>query len=484
MSDLVYQSATQLAAAIRTGSVTSTDVVEAFLAQIATRNPALNAVVTVNEDRARQRARQADKALATGEIWGALHGVPVTIKDAFETAGLRTTAGHKPLAEHIPAQDATVVARLRGAGAIVLGKTNLPELAMDIQSDNALFGATKNPWDPARTPGGSSGGEAAALAAGLSPLGIGSDIGGSVRIPAHFCGVFGLKPTEGRVPFSGHIPPLPGKLNAIRHLAAHGPLARSAADLRLCLQIISGPDGRDPDARACSLEEVPARPIQEYRFAWTDDFGGLPVSTHTRAALRKLADDLANAGCHVERATPRDFDLEQVWKTYGELFGAMAFASFPRVARVAVKTFGRFLFKDVISRSGARGATTTLQGYFEILQRRDELIGALEGFMGGYDAWLCPVTSAPAFPHRKRGKIHTPIHVDGTPIPGNLAGTGYTCPFNLTGNPVVVTPLGVSPEGLPLGVQVVGHRWGDMPLLNVAEALSQITGPFRRPPGF
>ncbi len=482
MTELVFRSASDLAKAIGVRQVSATEVVEAFLSQIAARNPAVNAVVTLDEEGARRRAREADEALAQGEVWGPLHGVPMTIKDTLETAGLRTTAAHKPLADHIPERDATVVARLRAAGAILLGKTNMPELAMDIQTDNALFGSTKNPWNPTRTAGGSSGGEGAALAAGMSPLGIGSDIGGSIRIPAHFCGVFGLKPTEGRVSNSGHIPPLPGTLNVVRHLAVNGPLARSVADLRLALRIIAGPDGQDLGVPAASLQPVPPRPLRQYRFAWTDDLGGLPVTVDTHIALEKLAQDLTDAGCHVEQTAPRDFDMQEVWKTYGELFGSMLFVGFPAPARAAVRTFGRFLFKDPISRAASKRATASLKDYFEVMQRRDRLIQSLESFLGKYDAWLCPVTPTPAFPHRKMGKIHTPIEVDGASIPGNLAGTGYTCGFNLTGSPVVTIPLARSRDGLPIGVQIVGRRWGEMALLNAAEALTEITGPFRQPP--
>lgn len=482
MSDLVFQPAIELAKVIRNQEAAASEVIEAFLAQIAAHNPALNAVVTLDETGARRRAKQADDALAKGEVWGPLHGVPVTIKDVFETEGMRTTCGHKPLAANIPDEDATVVARLRRAGAIVLGKTNMPEFAMDIQSDNPVFGATNNPWNATRTPGGSSGGEAAAVAAGMSPLGIGSDIGGSLRIPSHYCGVLGLKPTEGRVPNTGHI--FPGKVNSVRHLAVSGVLARSVADLRLCLEVIAGPDGRDMTVSPVALAHVPARPLNEYRFAWSDSFGGLPVTSETKTAMNKLADDLANAGCRVEKASPPNFDAEEVWQTYGELFGMIAFANAPIIARAFVKTFGGFIFKDPVSRAAACRATANSRRYFVVLEQRDRLLRSLESFLADYDSWLCPVATTPAFPHRTMGKIHTPIDVDGEKVPGNIAGIGYTCGFNLTGHPVVVAPLTESQEGLPIGVQVVGRLWGEMALLNAAEALTQLIGAFRRPPGY
>lgn len=482
MTDIFYQTASWLAESIHEGKISATEVSEVFLSRIASENPSLNTIVTLDETRVRQRARDADEAMARGEIWGPLHGVPVTFKDVFETAGLRTTAGHKPLSEYIPETNATVVSRLQNAGAIVLGKTNMPELAMDTQCENSLFGVTSNPWHPERTPGGSTGGEAAAIAAGMTPLGLGSDIGGSIRIPAHYCGVFGLKPTEGRVPQSGHIPPLPGSPNWIRHLAASGPLARSVADLRMCLKIIAGPDGHDLAVSPVTLADVPVRPLKKYRFAWTDQFGDLAVSADTSVAMRKLADDLTDAGCRVEHTAPRNFSFDEIWRTYGELIGIMLAAHAPLPSRVIAKTLGPLMFRnDVITQAAAGKTTANIRSYFDILQRRDKLIRSLENFLANYDGWLCPVASSPAPLFRKKGKINNPIDVDGKMVPGHLGAIGYTCPFNLTGNPVLVVPLAVSGDGLPIGVQVVGPLWGEMALLNVAEAMTQITGPFHRP---
>ncbi len=236
---LAFADATRIAGAIRSRQVSALAVVEMFQARIARLNPAINAIVTLN-DRARERARDADRALAAGESWGPLHGVPVVIKDCFETAGIRTTAGFPPLAEYVPEEDAVVVARLLAAGAIILGKTNVPTLAMGIRTHNPIFGVTRNPYDLERTPGGSTGGGAAAVAAGLAPLDVGSDNGGSIRIPAHFSGLYGLKLTEGRVSDRGHIPVLPGFPPSIRHLKSVGTLARSVDDLELALKVLVG----------------------------------------------------------------------------------------------------------------------------------------------------------------------------------------------------------------------------------------------------
>ena len=480
---LVFSSAQEVAAAIRDRRVSAVEVVDAYLARIARHNPALNAIVTLNEEEALARAREADTALARGEVWGPLHGVPVTIKDSFATAGLRTTSGFAPLANYIPAVDATVVARLRAAGAIVLGKTNLPMLVHGFQSDNAIFGRSNNPWDLERTPGGSTGGGAAAIAAGLSALEVGSDYGGSVRIPAHYCGVYSLKPTEHRVSTVGHIPDLPGQSRGVRHVATPGPLARSVQDLALALQVIAGPDPRQPEVPPVPLVPAVPRPWDALRVAWADDFGRLPVTRDTRTALAGLVAALEERGCTVAQCLPDDFEFPDLWETYGELRqcevgGAMS----PELEEECAARFGvNAASDDPELRGMARRLNATLRQYTETLTKRDAHIAAVERFFETWDALLCPVTVGPAFPHCAPG---TPIDVDGRPVPYRLGGTGYTSPFNLTGHPVVVLPLARSAEGLPIGVQVVGQRWGEMKLLAIAEQLVEQTGPFQRPPGY
>ena len=267
---------------------------ETCLDRIRRVNPRLNAVVTVDAEGARQAARDADVRRARGGACGPLHGVPITIKDSFETAGLRTVSGDRSFAQHVPLRDAPPVARLREAGAIVVGKTNLPALASGIQTDNAVFGRTNNPWDPARTPGGSSGGAAAAIAAGLSCLDLGSDIGGSIRIPSHFCGVFGLKTTGGCISGAGHLASrrrlvVPAGWEPLLELAAFGPIARSVDDLRLGFPVIA-------DSARVALERPPSRPGYTMRIAWTGDFGGAPLSEDSREVIERLGRDLARAG--------------------------------------------------------------------------------------------------------------------------------------------------------------------------------------------
>jgi len=487
MNELTFRTATQLASAIRNREVSAVEVIEAHLTQITRHNTKLNAIVTLDEGGARKRATEADGALARGELWGPLHGVPVTIKDVFETNGMRTTSSFKPLSRYMPKIDATVVARVRSAGAILLGKTNMPELAMDFQSNSPIFGPARNPWDPKRTPGGSTGGGGAAVAAGLSPLEIGSDLGGSIRIPSHFCGLFGCKPTEHLVPSTGHIPEVPGQIRTVRHMGVFGPIARSVEDLDLALRLIAGPDSQDWDVPPVDLSEAAVPSFQELRIAWTDDFGGVPVTRETKSALAGLAERLSAAGSRVERLSPPGFDLELAWKTYGEIVGAEIGFNLPFAVRAASRLFGQIIYREVpVYRALARSVALDLRLYMTALSRRDSLITALERFLSSWDAWLCPVSATPAFSLRPSGlgRPIQPLDVDGRKVQYYTANMSYTAPFNVTGSPVVVLPLTHSEEGLPIGVQVVGRRWHDMKLLAVAKRLAERTAPFRKPPGY
>ncbi|MBO3458046.1 amidase [Aetokthonos hydrillicola Thurmond2011] len=459
MNDLVFLPAHQIAKAIRDRQVSSVEVTHAYLNQIAKYNPRLNAIVTLDAENAIAQSKEADKALAQGENWGILHGVPVTIKDTLETKGLRTTSSYQPLANYVPTQDATVVARLRAAGAIILGKTNTPQLADNFQTNSPLFGRTNNPWNHEYTPGGSTGGGASAIAAGLSPLEIGSDIGGSIRVPAHFCGIFGLKPTEHRVSTFGHIPELPETPKTIRHLQTVGPLARSVEDLRLCLSLIEGSKSHQPEVMPLSQQVNPVTTLQSYRYAWSEGFGDIPAAAETKAALQKLALSLAALGCCVEQHNQLPhFDSNAVRDTYLKIYNFELGLSQPELTQFEQQ-----------------------QNYITALRERSILIANIENFLSDWDVWLCPVVPVPAFTHRQPG---TPIEVDGCEFPYLTTIGAYTTIFNLTGNPAVVMPFTQSRDGLPIGVQVVAQRGSDMKLLQIAEILTQVTGYFKRPPRY
>ena len=488
MEDPTFEAATELADAIRDGQLSAVELLDAHLARIEQHNPTLNAIVTLDAERARARARDADEAAARGEFWGLLHGVPVTIKDAIATADIRTTGGYEPLSDYVPAEDAPVVARLKAAGAIVIGKTNLPVLSRDFQCENPIFGRSNNPWDLERTPGGSTGGGAAAIAAGLSPLELGSDIGGSVRIPAHFSGIYSLKPTEHRVPTTGHIPDLPDAPRAVRHMNTIGPLARSLNDLDLALRLISGPDGREVEVPPVPLDSVGTPQSSELRLAWTAAFGAVPVTRDTSAGLKELAQNLAGVGARVEQCLPDGLDFELLWETHGAMIHAER-ASTMTEAEEAAYLRERGLDLETLDprsdnpmeRGMAKASNSTLRDFAAILNQRDAQIQILEQFFVEFDALLCPVTATPAITHRPR---NTPIDVDGQEVTYWSAGGGYTGPFNLTGHPAVIVPLTQSAEGLPIGLQIVGPRWSEMKLLAIARALEPFVQGYKRPPGY
>lgn len=455
--DIVFSSTTQLAAAIRAGRVSAVEVLEAYLAQIERHNPTLNAVVTINAEQATERARQADEALARGEVWGPLHGVPFTLKDAHSTAGMRTTTGFPPL-DHVPQEDSTITARLKAAGGILIGKTNVALMLGDpAQSSNPIFGRTNNPWNIERTPGGSSGGAAAALAAGMTPFEIGTDLAGSIRIPAHFCGLFGLKPTENRVSLAGLIPGLPTP-RSIRVMSCIGPMARIVEDLALLYPIIAGPDGRDTEVQPVPVDEVPQLELRDLRVAFAPTFPGIPVAAEIHTAIEELARQLKPMCTAVEEAALPALDFNQDLSSAGELIGMMIGAFQPE----------------------ANEPPTTLAQYLEVLHRRDQSIIAWEQFFQAWDVLLCPASMITAFPHCEMG---SPLHVDDQEVTYWLVNA-HTTLFNYTGHPAVVLPYKLDRDGLPIGVQMVGKRWGESRLLAMAKALAVVSGEFRRPPSY
>jgi len=481
--DSGFATAGEMARAIRERRLSAVEAYELHVARIARLNPALNAIVIPNE-RARADAAAADAALARGESPGPLHGVPVTIKDIFDVEGLRNTAGYPPARDNVSTRDATVTARMRSAGAVILGKTNVPLLCYDWQCDSPIFGRTNNPWALARTPGGSTGGGAAAVAAGLSSLEIGSDAAGSIRIPSHFCGVFGLKPTEDRVSGAGH-GELPGRAQGgLRHLVSFGPLARSVADLRLALSILEGPDGRHiqvPPVAPVAPTAEPPRP-EALRIAWMDTLPHCPTSRETADTVRAAATALASAGCHLHQVTPPNFDVEEILATWGEINGFEMGAMTPTWIRVLIRHTTFLGLGRTRWTRGLRGGLAMNAGrYFEALASRDRIVSGLDAFLAGFDAWMLPVAALPAFPHMRSGKS---LEVDGAAVPYTTAVGSYAAPFNLTGSPAVVLPAGHGTGGLPIGVQLVGARWQDDRLLAVAERVAEILGPFRAPPGY
>ncbi|NEO85006.1 MAG: amidase [Spirulina sp. SIO3F2] len=489
MDDLCFLPAYQLAQLIQERQVSAVDVLTTHLERIEQYNPQLNAICTLDAENAYKQAAQADAALARGENWGVLHGVPITLKDVFETAGLRTTAGSISLQNYQPQTDAIAVSRLRTAGAILLGKTNVGDLAGGYQGLNDIFPRVNNPWHMDYTPGGTSSGSAAAIAAGLSPLDLCSDFGGSIRQPAHFCGIYGIKPTDRRVPTIGHIPEAPSLPRCMRQMLTVGGLARSIQDLVICLQTIAGADAAQPDITAAPLDQPSHRPLQTQRIAWSDQWSAYPVAADIKSAMQSVATSLIEAGVTVESWIP-DFDFQVAWRAYYKLAAYNLLYARSLTLGEVWKNLA-FLFRDATQGDRAFrqlgnmasigmpiSLNPTLKGYFETLTERDRLTAQLDQALAGWDAWLCPVAMTPAFPHCQRGAA---IEVDDSHVPYSLASGAYVVPFNLTGHPVVVIPIGQTQDGLPIGMQIVGQRWRELELLAIAQDIDAVMGAFRRP---
>ena len=376
--DPCFETATRLARAIRNGRLSSVDATKMHLQRIARLNGPLNALVVVDHDGAMKAARAADRALARAKGGkkaaglGPLAGVPITIKEAFDVAGLATTSSHPPLKHNVARTDASLVGRLRAAGAVILGKTNVPELCADFQTDSPLFGTTKNAWDLRRTAGGSTGGGAVAVAARLSPLELGSDIGGSVRNPAHYNGILALKPTEWRVPGRGHVPNLPGQTRTGRYMGVFGPLARSVEDLETALRLIAGPDGNEAEAAPVPLGPCPALKANDLRIAVVESNPLVKVSADTAAVVQATVRLLTKAGAKVKRAEPEGLDWRQGWDDWSDLFLYQVRALQPLSEREPTFSVGEQA--DPSARSTARTARLDLAEFFAVLDRRDRIM--------------------------------------------------------------------------------------------------------------
>ncbi len=483
--DLALRSATALAKAIRARQIGCRELLEHYVARVERLNGPLNAVVTLDLERARRAADAADAAIARGDTLGALHGLPITIKDTFETAGLRTTAGFPPLGEHEPADDAVAVARLRAAGSIVFGKTNVPVLAGDWQTYNPVFGITNNPWDRSRTPGGSSGGAAAAVATGLTAFELGSDIGGSIRVPSHWCGVVGHKPSFGIVPQLGHIPGPPGTL-AEPDLNVVGPIARSVDDLELLLDVIAGPMPEEGVAWRLELPAPRATRLGDFRLAaWLDD-ESFPVEGEVRECLERTLATLRSAGARIDERARPDIALRDVTHVYTRLLypiilGTLPQEQFDNLVELADQLPAED--ESPLARS-ARFATLRHREWMKAHEERTAIRSRFSAFFRDHDALLCPVNQVPAIPHdHSEPFIFRSLAIDGASHP-YIDLFGWIAPATMAHLPATVIPAGRTRAGLPVGLQIVGPRLEDRTPLAIARAAMDVLGPLAPPPGY
>jgi amidase len=484
VADMHYLTAVQLKDALASRKVSALELLDLHLARVKALNPVYNAVVALDEEGARRQARAADEAFAKGLDLGALHGLPMTIKDSFAVAGMAATCGIEELRHYRPAHDATAVARIRASGAVIFGKTNLPAGAADHQSFNALFGLTRNPWNVDRTVGGSSGGSAAALAAGFTPLELGSDIGGSIRVPAHFCGVYGHKPSYGIVSLEGHIPPPPGHFSQ-PELGVAGPLARSAADLELLLDIVLGPPEFGPGGAGIQLPPSRHHDLKSFRVAVWNDASSYPLDSSYAATIDALVGDLHRLGVKVDAAKP-SIDASESYSLYLQtLFGIIG-AGLPPPAVDAIIEAEKAAPDGSYARRVSAAMQQTLPQYFAVAEERQKLLRAWRDFFTRYDVLLCPVTPTVAFPHDTHradmaAQFERSLVVDGAPVPymDNLAWPGLVTVANL---PATAIPTRRLVGGLPAGVQIVGPYLGDRTTLKFAQLLDQALGGFVAPP--
>jgi len=469
MDDLTFLPAASIAQQIRKKKISPVELVQAHLAKIARLNPQLNAFVQVDSEGALRAARSAEAAVTRGETLGPLHGVPISIKSSLEVAGLRCEAGTRLRAGFVARQDAPLVARLKNAGAIVLGVTNAPELLMAWETDNLLYGRTNSPWDLERTPGGSSGGEAAAIASGMSAGGVGSDGGGSIRVPAHFSGICGLKPTPGRIPSTGHYPTSAGPFALI---GVVGPMARTVGDLKLLFEVVQGAD----DGDACSAP-VPLRwpaddQVKKLKVGYFEDDGRTSVTPATRAAVQTAVEWLRRAGFQVEPFRPEGLEEARLlWRKFFVTAGAMLIRPMFSGREHDLSP----ILKQFLSWAEAWPLLTD-DTLLDAWIRRDALRAEFLAQMRECPILLCPAAAIPAFRHGERS-----WNVEGKRVE-YLDAWSYTEWFNLLGNPAAVVPAGRSPEGLPIGVQIVGRPWEEEKVLAVAAALENERGPWEPPP--
>ena len=453
--ELATRSATELAAAIANKEVSSRELLDLFASRVERLDEPVHAVVTLDLDRALDSAAKADDATARGESFGPLHGLPITIKDAIETEGIRSTGGAIELTDNVPTEDAPAVASLKRAGAIVFGKTNLPRWSGDLQSYNEIFGTTNNPWDATRVPGGSSGGPAAAVACGMTSFELGTDIGGSIRIPSHFCGTFGLKPSYGVVPQRGYLDRVDGGLTD-SDINVFGPMARSAADLALLLDVLAGPPPEQAPAWRIDLPAPRYDSLSGVRIAVKFDDAVVPTDRPYLDVLRATADALAEAGAKVEEATlpiPAD---EQVALFQSLILPAISPSMGDEVGEAVSGTHYSWL-RGQVQRAKAQRAWA-------------------EWFASGIDVFLCPVTPSAAFTHNQEGDFMTRTYIVNGEERSYLENTVWTGLIGVVGLPSAVPPLPHTRDGLPVGVQVVTPYLQDRSAVQLAGLIAEVSG--------
>jgi len=456
---ICWMSALELTEAISRGEMSPVDVLDAVMERVKRYNPEINAIVTLTEESARESAKKAEKMVKKGEKLGLLHGVPVTIKDLVFTKGVRTTFGSKMYENFIPDEDAVLVERLKKAGAVIIGKTNVPEFGLIPVTDNLVFGPTRNPWDKSKTSGGSSGGAAAAVAAGMGPLASGTDGAGSIRIPSSLCGVYGIKSSFGRVPW---YPKLPGW----ETMDCQGPIARTVSDAALMLDVMAGPDDRDrfslPATNVSYLENL-ENGIEGSRIAYSPDLGYAVVDPEVVKLTRKAAFSLEKLGCEVTEIKPDLFDMQ--FELITMVIAEQITANEEHLEEWREKMYPLYLGYLQLEE------TFSIRDVVRVQYKREELWRKMRKIFENYDFLLTPATAVPAF-NLEEGGTMGPTEIAGQTV-GPVGWIAFTYPFNFTGQPAASVPCGFTEDGLPVGLQIVGNRYDDDGVLRASRAFEK-----------
>lgn len=488
MAQYIYKSATELAKLIREGKATSSDIVKEHLEQIKKHNIKLNALISVFEEEALQEASLYDREAREGKYRGALHGVPITIKEQFWIKGKKSNTNFKMLKDFVAPEDAVIVDRIKKSGAIILGQTNVPKNLLDYQVAGDIYPEGKNPYDTDYSPGGSTGGGAAALAAGLTPLELGGDFGGSIRVPANFCGLYGMKPTEKTVPSHGNIPLAKNANTFIVHMVQAGPLARTIDDVELLWKIIVGPHESDRNIPDINWKHKTNNSLNDYKIAWTDGWPGFETSNLTQNTIKSLVEKLSEAGFSIEKNIPDNTLHQDSLKTFVGIFPYIIAQGTPWIVRTIIKKqlysgFLKGIKKEFpyLKESMNKGFKFNANHYGEMMLQRSLITQRWENFFKNYDFLICPVAFGPAY---KRCKIGSKLKYDGK----EMIYINYTWPyvacFNASGNPSITIPLGLNDEGLPIGVQIVGKYWSEPELIHFAKQIAPLTAGFVQPNGY
>ena len=479
---MIFDSAHEILEKIKQREVSSLEVLESFLAQVEKVNPKINAIVALDAERAKEKAIEADNKINLKSKLGPLHGLPMTIKDAFEVEGIVSTGGNPAWKDNIPKRNAEAVQRLVDAGAIIFGKTNVPFLSSDLQSFNKIYGTTNNPWDLERTPGGSSGGSAAALAAGMTPLELGSDIGGSIRVPAHFCGLYGHKPSYNIISEVGHMPPPPGSILTGNGLSVAGPLARSPEDLEIALDVLVSAQEQDSQAWKVKLPKARTKKIKELKIAVWPDEPYAEADNEITNLIKDTAKDLKHAGAKVE-TVDLPVSFEEIDKIYSLLLNPLMLAGSPKETFETLAKLNESLDPNDVSELAkvARGSVLKHADWVLVNAMRQNMRQKWREFFNKFDVILCPTCITPAFKHN-----HNPVHERKLTINGKddeyLRATLWAGPAVSAGLPSTNVPIGMSSNNLPISMQITGPYLEDKTCLEVAKVVRNLRGGFKIPP--